>query len=364
MKERFYMKKRIFAMLLTVSMIMSMASSAFAVEIGDTEGAGTLENVTLTVTVPTSLDFALDPAQTTAGPSQISNTDFSFSNTSDFATLVAFYLDVELADDVTMMADSAMTDYAAFSASDKELSFGAIAAKTDDGAASNRAVVYDNANTASIVEAASDNLEFGMVLAGTKVSLTGVAGANTADLHASFQFYSKMNAYADWQDDDVKLSGVYMLAAVNPATLKISGTTVTATTGLVGVALPTAVPPAPPYGFQTSTAMSAIDNSGSVAYGTGGTPFAGYAEFAYTTAQATAGTAEIPFAFNGASVTGVYYGAVGAASSAFADVTSMFAVGSNAITLDTGWSATAAGPFELYIILDSGDTFVVLVTKS
>lgn len=287
--------KKFLASLLALSMTASLAAPAFASKSGAIVGDSTVEDVTFTVTVPSTLNFALDPGQTSLGPSQISDTSFSMSNSSEFATLAAFYIDVNTVDGVEIAQDSAMTGYADLTATAKKLSFGVIAAASDNGVADNRAITYNAANPDSIkqvvvtpdnastvdVDESRNGLDFGIILAGTKVAIDGeitdgttVTTDNATDLHASFQFFSKMNSYADWNDGDVTVSGVYLLAALNPKTLEVVGDDpgpavpskiVTGTTGLVTAATtlpaaPTASTPAtpPPVGFGGT----AIDGGG------------------------------------------------------------------------------------------------------
>ena len=268
------MKKKFIASLLVVCLLLSLSGPAFAITLNEIEGNSTMQDAVITVTVPTNLDFALDPAQTTLGPSQISNVSYSFENTAAFATLVAFYLDVNIAEDAdgpvaTLKPDDEMTDYAKMTATAKELSFGAIAAKTDDGTTVTYASATNASATTAVVAAEADGLEFGLMLAGTQVALDGTTGTNTANLNASFQFFSRMNAFADWQPGDVSVSGVYMLAAVPPATLTIDpGDMIVAdTTGLVDKtsdagfpARPTAVTTSTPGFYGDSLGSSATES--------------------------------------------------------------------------------------------------------
>jgi len=321
-------------------------------EVGDLVGEGTVEDYVFTITVPTNLDFALDPAQESLGPSQISNVDFSFESTSNFATLIAFYLKVVTADGVTLLDDSEMDGYALFSASEKELSFGAIVAKTDDGTD----IVYDEDNDDSIIAAAKTDgkFEFGIVLAGKGVELDGTIDEdllNTADMNASFQFYSRMNAYADWQDDDVSLSGVYMLAAVNPATLKL-GVIEADTTGLVNVTLPSVTPPAPPYGFQDDGEgfIDNIDNAYNAEVF--GSTVVGYADFTIDKATIGVSGALVPFAFGD---TDYREAKLFLDSSDVTGLSGNFT--SDGLVLVSAFSAAAAGTFEFFIVLDNGDLF-------
>jgi len=350
------MKKRKFiAVLLTICLIMSMAMPVMAYDSDDIAGDSTLQNVVFSVTVPTDLDFALDPAQITDGPSQISNVDFKFENTSTFATLVAFYLDIETADDVELKLDAAMDDFALFTASDKELSFGAIVAKTDDGSD----VEYDEDNSDSIVEpnVSTGKLEFGMVLAGTHVKIDGTAtdptaaASNTDDLNASFQFFSRMNAYANWKPDDVKVSGVYLLVAVNPKTLE-GGVIEANTTGLVKGGLPVVIPPA--VGFMEGTGLSNIKGGFTHA---NGVIVSGTADFEFDEADGDGKI--IPFRFLGTDITQFFY----SEDNVIFGVRTYFAKDAGGVKLDGAfWDTLGAGDYVLGIALDDGTTWLVYLT--
>jgi hypothetical protein len=352
--------KRFLAFLLTVCLVMSLTTVVFANETGIIEGDVDVESYVFTVDVPMDLDFIFDPAQVSRGPSQISNVDFDFTNTSEFATLIAFYLDIEVADGVALKADSAMDDFALFSASDKELSFGIIAAKEyDDG---EDEFVYDENNADSIVEvdilsSGDGYLEFGLVMAGTHVSIAGVVdkdGANEANMVASFQFFSRMNAYALWKADDISVSGLYLLAAVNPATLALSGGVLEAdTTGLVNVALPSVVPP---FGFvQSGALISNVDNTPFVH--ANGDTISGKADFDLDEGDADGKI--IPFAFDGKTLAAVYFSED---DISYADATATFEQVPSGIELQAAWDATPAGPFFLFIILSDGSAWQLSMT--
>jgi len=361
------MKKRITALFLALCLITVMSTSAFAREAGYIDGDSSVQSYIITVVVPTNIDFALDPSQVTFGDSQIAAVDIEFENESEFATLIAIYLDVVAGDDVTIVESNDIEDtYHELTATDKELSFGILAAaEYDDG---EDEWVYDTENDKSIIEADDGELDFGFVVAGKKVTSDGTLapdGDNDDDLSAAFQFYSIMNAYADWKDGDVSVSGVYLLAAVNSKSLSEGSVVfVEDTTNLIDLDetdLPAKPEPTASYGFIKGAGISSIvlGDTRNVAFDTYNN-FKGSATLTLTKGDLEG--KKIPFAFEDATVSSMFYWKTGATA---VNVLSSMDVQADGIVFPAGknWNSNHAvvGTFFISIVLSNGDYFGVNV---
>ena len=213
--------KKLIAIALMAVFVLSFAVPALAVDLViDTE----VEDIALTVTVPVSLTIGLNPlAQGTgATPPQVVQTPINIVNTStDVSAFVGFYLDLEIADDVDYDEISNISGNFAITASSKKIGLGIIAAK------SLGPVVFDDGNPDSIVE--FDDTDLDLAFGFTLDQATGSAPAT------AFAFYGVMNAYAEWEEDDIIVTGVYVLKALSTQTTGL--TEVTDTIGLLAASV-------------------------------------------------------------------------------------------------------------------------------
>jgi|GEM_PF-3343632 len=212
------MKKNFLAMLVALSLVFGLAVPVMG-QTGNVGGGSTVDSPVLEVDVPTNLAFAFNPLAET----QVTESNFRITNgTEDAQVLVAFYLELELANGVKLATPGELIendDNFKLTATAKELAFGIIAASAGTpGGVEDDEVAYDNENADSIVwfeeEVATSGdvegifLEFGFVL----------EAATAGDVDTWFSFYGELNAYAPWTDDDVKVSGVYLVTALSTKT--------------------------------------------------------------------------------------------------------------------------------------------------
>lgn len=254
--------KNVTAFILTLVLLASCPIAVYAgtASSGTISGDSTVDNVVLNVLLPTSLDFALDPlGLDTAGDNQIATQDFFFVNQSFAPVKVAVKISAETSGGAVIVATTAGLKKDDTGTTTKQLYFGMLGAKSVTGTAITAAALTatDDAITSSSIAYSDTQAEYTTVAAtaNTLVALTpnsnGSTGAAVISFAldkavestttpgditaladddagvAAFQFYSELNTYADWKDNDIKVSGSYTLTPLRAATYsgydKISG---------------------------------------------------------------------------------------------------------------------------------------------
>jgi hypothetical protein len=201
-------KSKILSLALAVALVFALSVPAFALDGGTIGGDATVNIPTLNVTVPTSLDFALSPiVASPVGTGQVVAGNYVIKNsTADVAVLAAFYLDLDLDSSVTLAANAtAVTDNYLLAATGKTIAFGIIPALT---VASDAITTYALPATVEYFDTTNKTASVGFKLD---------AAGGTAPV-SGFSFYAAANAYADWNADDIAVSGVYLLKALSTST--------------------------------------------------------------------------------------------------------------------------------------------------
>jgi hypothetical protein len=237
------------AFILTLMMVMSLPIAAFATDsTGSIEGNSDVTNVVLNVIVPTSLDFALDPlGLNTTGDNQVSTQDYFFVNQTLAPVKVALDINVTTSNGAVLTKDVSKLKKDDTSATDKKLYFGTLGATgltgeaitTTDTAISYSAIFGSTTGPAAeyseVTSSAATLVPFTPNTAGTtgaavisfaldkaveSTTSPGSIESLAADNKgiAAFQFYSELNTYADWKDNDVTVSGSYTLTPLRTST--------------------------------------------------------------------------------------------------------------------------------------------------
>jgi uncharacterized protein YjdB len=235
-------KKKVFktfaALLAALLLVVSLPITTFAAS--DTKtitGDSTVDDVTLKVTVPMNLDFALDPLElnVTSG-SQVATTDYFFVNKTAAPVKVAVSLTAVPTNGAVLVDDPDTLSPYDTEVTTKELYFAALGAtaitKNDldfDYVTTTGAIApvgtYSSTSTALTCFNSTDkkaSIAFALDKA-TNVDTdgtptTGAALAVNDKGVATFQFYSKMNTYADWTANDINVDGNYTLTALSATT--------------------------------------------------------------------------------------------------------------------------------------------------
>jgi hypothetical protein len=177
----------------------------------------------VSVVVPTDLDFQLNPYKigTPAPTSQVSDISFELINKSDVEIITEYWLNIVNAEDVSIEADATNIE-GTLDQTDKTAVFGVIAATALGGTdtvfantefGSSTTVTYNaaKAGTTVLSDVATGKLKTGFLLGratGSSAPDT-LAGSNRG--LGAFKFYAKLETYADWQDGDITVNGVYKL---------------------------------------------------------------------------------------------------------------------------------------------------------
>ena len=237
--------KRGFALLTTAVLILGLLpSGAFAAETGTITGESDVEDVVFDIVVPTDLSFALDPFSQASTLGQVTAVDYKLVNKSKLPVQVSYALNLDLADDVTLLSgvgSDADYDPNNTEKTKKILKFGIVSAKTITGDAfatglDSASITYDDTETTTVkyFDPAGTQVDFDVnndeAIDGSDVveNTLGCAyqlGAATvgppdtlaADTlgTAAFRLYAKPNAYAEWEPGDITIKGSYKL---NPLT--------------------------------------------------------------------------------------------------------------------------------------------------
>jgi len=246
--------KKLVAIFVVIVLALSLAAPALASNTGEIIGDTTVENVVLEITVPTNLPLALDPLAT-KGTTQVVQTPINLINrTEEAKVLTAFYLDAELADGVTFVA-AATLDATRFNIDKdaKNIHLGVMAAKAISSAG---VPDFTDGVTVPFAGTTDISVQYGFIIDAQTPEVTGTNPEPAVPGRDAFTFFGLMEAYADWQADDVTVTGVYLLRAISTQTVV---TTVDDTVGLVTAGLPARPVVAPEdYTFTASITGRAI----------------------------------------------------------------------------------------------------------
>ncbi len=226
-------------MLAVLIVVLSLPVVSFAAtEEKSIEGDSTVNDVTLKVTVPSNLDFALDPLElnVTSG-SQVATTDYFFVNRTAAPVKIAVNLTAVPADGVDLVDDPDTLSPYDTEVTDKEIYFGVLGATSitvndldfdysasEEGATAPKGIYSTTSSALTYFSSSSKKADVAFALdKATNVKTngdpdTGAALAAGNKGVASFQFYSKMNTYANWQPNDITVTGSYTLTALSGTT--------------------------------------------------------------------------------------------------------------------------------------------------
>jgi len=210
---------------------------------GTIGGSNTVDDVVLNVVLPTSLNFALNPLElgTNTAGSQVTTTNYIIVNKTGAPVDVSFAIEAVGKTGVVFAADTSNLAKDDTAVTDKEIYFAALSAATVTPgtldfatavdypavAASNAAFTYNFTPAAGadrlalLVPDLTDDFK---AAGGIKFALGAATGdpldtlaASNAGV-ASFQFYGELNTYADWEADDIAITGRYTLTATRTTT--------------------------------------------------------------------------------------------------------------------------------------------------
>jgi len=230
------------AVLLAVLLILAtIPAAAFAEDqepTGTIPGGSTVDSVTLNVVLPTNLNFALDPLElnVTSG-SQIATTDYFIINQTAAPVKASFEITATLTEEVTLVDDVEELDKDDTSATDKKIYFGALGATGitvndlefgyEFGSGTDPEGSYD-ATAGTLVPFSVDEKKATIEFALNKATKEETESEGEADTLAAdnkgvaaFQFYGELNTYADWQANDITVSGAYTLIPLRASTYEM-----------------------------------------------------------------------------------------------------------------------------------------------
>ncbi len=206
---------------------------------GTIGGDGEVQEVIIRVTVPTDLDFAIDPFETgnTIGGGQITGESYKFVNkTADAPIKVGLSFqpdlsgeDVATATDAVLVEDPSELSPDDETVTDKKLYLAVLGASTFEVATASTTTFDAETDGTLVPFVASGTSAFGAEVA---FALEAGDGTNPADGNggvAAFTFYGVLNSYADWQDNDVVINCEYLLSPLRPKTYE---TTAASTVGV------------------------------------------------------------------------------------------------------------------------------------
>jgi hypothetical protein len=213
--------KKILTFVLTAAMMAPLAGvTAFAAEEQAIGGSSTVRQPLVSVVVPTNLDFQLNPYKAGGSTSQVSDINFELINKSDVPVIVEYWLNAIGAEDVSI--ETANTNIGnTLDQTDKTAIFGVIATTALGGTPTAfgdttfnaaQTVDYDatKSGTTVIADVDTGKLKTGFLLgSATGAPLDTLAAGNTG--LGAFKFYAELETYANWQDGDITVNGVYKL---------------------------------------------------------------------------------------------------------------------------------------------------------
>lgn len=222
-------KSRICALVLVMVFVLALTPiTVSAAETGSIGGTSTVTDVTIEVTLPTSLDFAIDPLELDSiEGSQISDVTYLMVNKTLAPVRVGFEIETTLDTGVTLVSDPTTLKKDDITATEKNLYFGALGASgitaagnfADDAAGTTAA--FDAKKNTLVPFGTDGKVSIAWALSPAKDTNTDKAPDTLADGNkgmAAFQFFGEMNTYAAWKAGDVKVTGKYTLTALRAST--------------------------------------------------------------------------------------------------------------------------------------------------
>lgn len=210
------------------------------------EGKNDLEELTIEVVLPTSLDFSLNPLELAGSGNvkgnQIKGADFAIANLTKAPVRVMVEFEASGTAGVEFVKTDAELRQFDWEATNKAIMFGALGATEVEGtptatmpnavASATFSYTVGQAETEKIGdtlvvfepdEAKKDEAE-GSIAFALAASADGEALADADKGLASFQFYANLNTYAGWKAEDIEIAGVYTLTAMHlPSFASLSG---------------------------------------------------------------------------------------------------------------------------------------------
>jgi hypothetical protein len=212
------------ASVLMLSTVLSASATSLSVNMADISSTGEtsvtgqndLKAPTLKVSLPTELVFSIDALGIAAdGSSQIYSAEFPMLNYTDAAVRVGVKAVAVPATGVTLVAETALAKATDLTERSKKIFLGFIAptAVTDETAATFKAT-YDDTVKATIIpfDTTTSKAEFAFILAKSPDKTT-LAASKTGS--SSYKLYGKLNAYAPWALNDLRIDVVYSLDGIN-----------------------------------------------------------------------------------------------------------------------------------------------------
>ena len=224
------------AFVLALALMASFPGAAFA---GEIEGDGTVQDVAINVLVPTTLDFVLDPLEITENETQVAPQDFFFVNETFAPVKVELEITATASNNAVLVADDSGLEPDDDTVKDKEIFFMVQGASelTGEAIEVNGTVTTDAAlvaSTTAIYAIDETKVSFVPDVDGETASATiafaldkAIQDGDTDDVDslaandkgvAAFQFAAVMNTYAEWEDNDLSVKGVYSLVPLRPNT--------------------------------------------------------------------------------------------------------------------------------------------------
>jgi hypothetical protein len=196
----------------------AMATSTDADKNGQLTGDSTTNNVTLRVTVPGNLNFAIDPFEqgNSIGGGQITGASYAILNKTKADVKVTFDFKATPAtsNGPTLVSDRTEISPDDPSKTDKKLFFAVLGAASITGAPTPTAT-YDESETGTLVpfDAAGDaTIDFVLAAGDGTDAVAGTDGA------AAFTFFGALNTYASWVNSDISVVANYTLTPLRPET--------------------------------------------------------------------------------------------------------------------------------------------------
>lgn len=229
------------AFLLTLMLLFTFPVSVFAgtADEGTIGGDSNVIDVTLNVLLPTNLDFALDPLGLGSQDNQVSPADYFFVNMTFAPVKVALDITATASGGAVLVSSPDTLEPDNPAVTDKEIYFAALGAGGVSGEAisvtttsaviTSSSGIYDYTSSAATRVAftpssggATGSAVIGFALgAATESSTTPDAIEALATSNggvAVFQFFGSLNTYADWQANDLTVSGAYTLTPLRTTT--------------------------------------------------------------------------------------------------------------------------------------------------
>lgn len=382
------MKKnnRALAFILTLLLIAAFPAAAFAetADEGTIGGGSEIVDVTLNVLLPTNLNFSLDPFGVESEENQVDpTTDYFFVNQTFAPVKVELGITANLSGSAVLVGSESDVSPDDPTAILKKIYFAALGAKETTGESiyvvdedttssavfTSTSAVYDYTSAAATrvpfapsgdgTASGSAVIAFALGAAEESTVTDGAVSAladNDAGV-AAFQFYAAMNTYAEWADDDIKVSGAYTLTPLRTTTYTgYADDIIAESLNQLETAPP--VPPEPTYTgpyFTSGTAQPAASPAGILTFT--GTPL-----------EITADALPLPLDLNGETITSIGVGTVAGTSTLTFTVTTDYTITDDVITLTTSRMSTlngiASGSNRYINIVVDGTTYAILLHQS